>query len=169
PPNRGVSWASAAVPPSNRVATARRMSVFFMVEPSVSSCEMSHRPITATGRLDQSTRALAFGLQSTDLGVEEIPQRIAEEVEPEDREHDRGAGVQHEPRRLLDVEPPLREDVAPARNIRWHTHAEKRKRRFGKHRRREHEATLDDHGRQAVRQHVTRKDADMGEAARPAR
>jgi len=48
-----------------------------------------------------------------ELRIEQVAQPVTEQVEAEDRHHDRGAGIEHEPRRLLEIEPAVGQDVCP--------------------------------------------------------
>src|SRR2546427_6807339 len=77
-----------------------------------------------------------------ELRIEQVAQPVTEQVEAEDRHHDRGAGIQHEPRRLLEVESAVGQDVAPRRYEGRHAHPEERERGLGEHGRREDEAPL---------------------------
>src|SRR5207249_10862891 len=92
-----------------------------------------------------SVRSRALDLEPADLGVEEVAQAVTEEVQAEDRDHDGGTRIEHEPGRLLQVETPLGQDVAPRRDIGWDAHTEEAQRRLRQHRRREYEAPLHDH------------------------
>src|SRR5262249_26302744 len=84
--------------------------------------------------LSRSGRPRPLGLNSANLGIEQVRAPVAEEVETKDVPLDCPPGIDHEPRRLLDVEASLREDVAPAWNVRWDADAEERERRLRQHR-----------------------------------
>src|SRR4029450_2287007 len=66
--------------------------------------------------------ALAFGGEAADLGVEEVAEAVAQQVEAEDREHDRRPRVEHEPGGLLDVEAALGQDPPPRPHRGGHNH-----------------------------------------------
>src|SRR5438128_6068259 len=70
---------------------------------------------------------------AAELRIEEVAQAVAEEVEAKNTRHDRRAGEQREPRRLLQVEPSLGEHVAPRRHLGRNAHAEERERGFAEH------------------------------------
>ena len=78
---------------------------------------MPIRTVGAT-RTSATARAAAFrfagrALDAAELGVQEVAEAVAEEVEAEDAGHDGGAREECQPRGLLQVEAALGEDIAP--------------------------------------------------------
>ena len=71
-----------------------------------------HGPYTARRRPGESVLA-GRALDAAELGVQEVAEAVAEEVEAEDAGHDGGAREERQPRGLLEVEASLREDIAP--------------------------------------------------------
>ena len=76
--------------------------------------------------------------------VEHVAQRIADQVEGQRQQQDRGAGEEHQPGRRLEVGLVLEDDVAPGRRRRLHADAEKGQRRLEQHRGRDAERAPDD-------------------------
>src|SRR5438309_5504952 len=77
-----------------------------------------------------------------ELRIERVAQPVTEQVEAEDRHHDRGAGIQHEPRRLLEVEPAVGQDCCPTTARRAARPRRGTRGGLGEHGRREDEASL---------------------------
>src|SRR5712691_5389248 len=79
----------------------------------VSNGSASH---SSSSRLARS-RIASFSFEggAAELRIQDVAEAVTEEVEAKDTRHDRGAGEQREPRRLLEIEPALGEHVAPRR------------------------------------------------------
>src|SRR3984885_12038274 len=66
--------------------------------------------------------------------IEHIAQPVAQQVQPQHRDHQRRHGYRDDPRRIDHVLPPLRHDIPPRRRRRYRAYAKERQRRLGQHR-----------------------------------
>jgi hypothetical protein len=78
-----------------------------------------HGGVRARARAQASPRGLSVGLETANLRVEQIAESVSDEVEAKDRQHDGGAGIEDEPRHLLDVEPSLCENAGRFYGLMW--------------------------------------------------
>src|SRR5207237_5813806 len=91
--------------------------------------------------------------------IERVAHGVAHEVETDDRDEERHAGPEHDPRRLLQVAAPRVDHAAPGRLRRLDTEAEERQRGFREDREGDAERRLHDDRRRRVRDHVAPRDA----------
>src|SRR3954470_2360366 len=86
--------------------------------------------------ISSSSRRSWFGRRLTPvMGVEGVREGVPEQVEREDRDHDREAGQDHEARVRVVVAEVLADHLAPRGGRQWDAHAEERQRRLEQHRR----------------------------------
>ena len=89
----------------------------------------------------------------------EVPQTVAEHVHRQHGDRQEQPREQDNPRRDLEVGPPLRHHVAPARDLRRRAGAEEAQDRLHHHRGRADIGRLHDQGRERVRHHMQEQDA----------
>jgi hypothetical protein len=89
-------------------------------------------------------------------------QRVAEEVDAEERHRDADPGDERQPRRLRHVVAAVREHAAPARRRRRHAEAQERERALGEQRPAEERGGEHDDRAEAVGQHVAEHGEDLG-------
>src|SRR5215470_11702682 len=99
-------------------------------------------------------------------GVEEVSQRVADDVEGEDGEHDGETRERGDPRAAPDVLTPVAQDIAPGGRGRGNAQAEERETRLGADSRRDVEGGYHDERVERVRKHVSGHEPELSRSDR---
>ena len=140
------------MPPSRGVGVARRRE----------TAGRGRGELHATSSGEDARRASHRALPR----VERVAQPLAEQVERDDREQDRDARREHQPRRGPVVRAALVQHAAPRRRRRRRAEPEIRQHRLGEQVLREPERGHDDHDAEDVRQQVPHDDPPRARAER---
>src|SRR5262245_38299326 len=161
-----------------RTTSAVRVSfsliAFVSVSFSVCSSAMDSPMTLEKARLGRRGPSPTTSCGSHDLlyaqpRVQHVTKTVAQEVQAEAGDRQGQAGEEAHPERLADHVLAAGDDVAPRRDVRRHTDAEKAQDRLGQDRVGEDEARLDQQRPHAVRQDVAERDREIAPAERSRR
>src|SRR5947207_9031255 len=115
---------------------------------------------------DRYAKKWLVDISDPELRIQGVAQPVAEQVDAERRQRERGAGERGEPPRDVQKVAALREHAPPRGGRRLDAEAEKTDRRLGDDERRELEARDHDDRRRDVGQHVTEHEPDASHPER---
>src|SRR5207245_2730192 len=165
--NEGKAIAPAIARPSAR--SSRPPGWRAAAEPATSpSAAASAMPSRATAAVTGSAFA-SISVVGWPARVENVAQRLATDVEPEDGDEDRERRDRREPPLRADDLGPVGDHVPPRRERRLHAEAEVAQARLDEDVRAHADGRRHDHDRRDVRQHVSRDDPPARRADRPRR
>src|SRR5262245_23931947 len=124
---------------------------------------------TTTPSARRRMRKAVTGGRGARLWVECVAHAVAEQVERQRREQERGGREEHVPPGHLVEAERLRQHVPPRRGGWDHAEAEKGQRRLEHDRGGDQEGHVDEHGREQVREDVHEHDPDVARAERARR
>ena len=157
----GTSWGSSPVASVVWAETKRAAGLGRLARTRGAGASARARRAVRTAGLQELAAGQGRGVMRRPphaVRVENVTQAVADQVERQHGDHDRDAREHRDPRRGLQIRPPLVQHVAPRRRGRLRRQPEVAQRRLDEDRLREGDGALHHERRQHVRQHVLERD-----------